>query len=197
MDRRLSILAGLAVSVLVASCQAPMPYSHPQYERFQREIQPIVEDLHTSTGMDLFATMQRLIAYDVFAVDLVAKLGSDPNPRVRSNALYILSHIKDSGFPAVEDVIEDHLRAGLRDEDQAVRYEAAVGLLSRNHWDVIPVILEGMCHNDAGIRYRCHESLRQVTSRDFGYAANANDSARQSALEMWQAWYKDWQATSS
>ena len=104
----------------------------------------------------------------------------------------VLAQIQDPEHPAYSDKIDRALREGLDDTDSLVRYEAAVGLLDRNHWDVIPVLLEGLEDERAGVRARCHQTLRLVTSQDFGFSLDAPPADREVAVQRWKSWYDDW-----
>jgi HEAT repeat protein len=135
------------------------------------------------------------VAYDVFAVDPVCGLAEEPNPRVRSNAMWVLSQIQDPDYPAQMRAVDRTLRRGLEDVEPTVRFEAASGLAARGAWDVLPILIEGLEHPDSGVRYRCHEQLLQTTSRNLGYAVDAPAADRREFAARWRAWYEDWART--
>ena len=93
-------LIGAALLASTAGCSlfssAPPPLTeHSEYDNLQREVKTVVQSVRDSQGPALFAHLRRLLAYDVFAVDQVAELATDPNARLRSNAVWVLGQIRD------------------------------------------------------------------------------------------------------
>lgn len=186
-------VAAIVFAGALASCSSPEPSQHKQYEKLSHEVGRIIEQVRQSTGPELYSHLNRLIAYDVFAIDPVAEqLAVDPNPRLRSNAMFILASIKDEHFPSAQQKILDLLHRGLNDPHKLVRLEAASGLAARNDWSVLPVLLDGLEDSRPVVRYNCHQTLMTVTSEDFGYLVDAPETERKEAIARWRAWYKHW-----
>jgi hypothetical protein len=185
------LLAPLLVAC--AACASDPIDTHPANPEIQRQIATIIQGVRTASGAQLYANLQRLIAYDVFAVDQLLPLARDESARLRSNAFFVLAQIRDAEHPARMERIEDALRDGLDDPDPTVRYEAATGLAGRGEWDVLPVLIDGLDHADPGVRYRCHQQLLATTSQDFGYSIDADGAQRQAAVAHWRAWYEKWE----
>ena len=184
-----------ALLLLTAGCQTSSPLaSHPEYGKIQDEVSHVIESLRNSNGVDVVSNLNRLHAYAEFAVPQLCELAEDPNPQMRGNAMWVLAKITDRNYPEVQEQINDVLWDGLDDRDHLVRYEAATGLLARNQWDSIPVILEGMQDQNPQVRMSCHDVLRTMTSRDYGYVASASEEERMVAMALWSDWYEDWQS---
>jgi hypothetical protein len=189
----------LAGSLLLAAgaCATDPIASHPANPEIQRQITSIIAKVRFHTGAELVASLERLVAYDVFAIEQVADLAEDPNPRLRGNALWVLSQVRDASHPRQMERIEAILRDALDDQDSGVAYEAATGLAARGEWDVLPRLIDGLDDGDAGVRYRCHQQLVATTSRDFGYSIDGDPAARQVAIAAWRDWYAAWSGTQS
>jgi len=184
------LLATLVVTV--GACTTHPIYDHPQNPQIQGEIRQVVKEVRNLSGEPLYERLRQLVAYDVFSVDEVTKLCRDPNPRLRSNAMWVLGQIGDPNYEDIERRILTALRRGSRDADRIVRYEAASGLLLHNHWDAIPILLEGLADPEPGISHNCNVVLTQVTSRNFGFDIDAPPEERMAAVQRWRDWYKDW-----
>jgi len=191
MKVAVSIVAGL----LLAGCSSTDLSDHPANAEIQREISQILDNVRKETGTALYGDLQRLVAYDVFAVPMVSELAEESNARLRSNAMWVLAQIHDAERPAVNEHIDSVLRDGLRDDDATVRLEAAAGLASRGQWDVLPILIDGLENGDASVRYRCHEQLVTTTSKDFGYQVDAPTEDRKAATDRWRSWYENWHST--
>jgi len=189
--------SALVVGLLLGTgCRSSAPLQdHPEYEKLQGEVEQIINAVRVNSGPQVMVSLERLIAYDVFAVDQLLDLAHDPSARLRSNALWVLAQINDPNYPAVQKQIHRALREALDDRDRLVRLEAANGLLARNDWESIPMVIAGLEDDDPVVRFECHETLRQVTSQDFGYRADAAPEQRQVAVARWKEWYSGWAAT--
>lgn len=190
-------LAVLSLCCAAFACASDPIDSHPSNPEIQRQVTAIVKLVRDQQGNELLASLQRLVAFDVFAVNQVAALAEDPNPRLRGNALWVLSQIRDTEQPARMATIERCLRNGLEDPDSSVVYEAATGLASRGEWDVLPRLIDGLGDRDPSVRYRCHQQLVATTSRDFGYSIDGTPEQREVAMAAWREWYASWQKTQS
>ncbi|MBM4015677.1 MAG: HEAT repeat domain-containing protein [Planctomycetes bacterium] len=185
-------LAPVVLLLGLSACASNSLESHPAYPEIQRQISSIVANVRYQTGTELVTSLKRLVAYDVFVVEQVADMASDPNPRLRSNAMWVLAQIRDGEHPGQMERIDDLLREGLDDPDATVAYEAATGLASRGEWDVLPRLIDGLNDADAGVRYRCHQQLVATTSRDFGYSIDGDPAVQQVAIAAWRDWYAAW-----
>ena len=186
---------GFASVMVAVGCSSGSKLAdHPEYGHVHKEVYAVIDEVRTAKGTDLYNHLQRLVAYDMFAVEPVLdELAEDPNPRLRSNAMWVLAQINDPEFPVLNAKIQQALEEGLEDGDRLVRYEAASALLTRNDWTVVPVLLEGLSDSEAMVRYNCHESLKSVTSQDFGYTVDSPEPERVAAISRWESWYQDWQ----
>ncbi len=180
---------------LAVGCASDPIESHPAYAQVQQEVATIIAAVRTDSGPALLSNLHRLVAYDLFAVEQLCELASDSNPRLRSNALYVLSQIVDAAHPIRMAEINDVLHDGLADADAVVRFEAATGLAARGDWSVLPRLIDGLENPDSGIRFRCNEQLVVTTSRNFGYSTDAPEGDRQRVIEQWRRWYDAWQKT--
>jgi hypothetical protein len=189
----------IAMLALLMSCQANPERSidvreHKQYPKLREEVDGVVAQVQSAAGPDLYNHLQRLVAFDVFAIEAVADLLEEPNPRLRSNALFVLSHFNDETFPREQEIVADALEEGLEDPHRLVRYEAATGLLMRQQWQAIPVLFEGLEDDDPAVRLNCHRILAEATSEDFGFVASAHADQRHDAVQRWRSWYDRWES---
>jgi len=190
-------IAALLSLLVLGACQSSAridPVDHPEYAKLKPEIVRLVTKMRSCQGPALYVALQELVAYDIFAVDLVSKLVEDPNPRLRSNALWVLYQINDPEYPKVQENIDGLLIDSLDDPDRLVRFEAASGLVSRNKWEHIPVLFEGLRDPSAAVRFSCHATLQDVTAQNFGFAVDGETDDREQALVRWCEWYEDWRS---
>ena len=190
-----SIVLLLIVSTLpFAGCATQSELAdHPANESIQREVYEILEQVRTATGPALMANLKRLAAYDVFAIEPVAKLLDDPNPRVRSNAVWVLGRINDPNFPNLGKMQTKALEKAMDDSDRLVRYEAAAALLERSQWEVIPVLIHGLDDEEPSVATNCAEVLRRNTSKNFGFSTYQSDEERRHTTRSWEIWYRNWE----
>jgi hypothetical protein len=191
------VRSSLVALAALSGCASDSIESHPANPEIQREVKAVVENVRSETGTALYTDLRRLVAFDVFAVRQVSDLAEDVNPRLRSNAMWVLAQIQDRDHPAIMAKIDGVLRHGLDDVDLSVRYESAVGLAARGNWDVLPILIGGLEQQDSGIRFRCNEQLVATTSRDFGFPIDGSTEQRKAAVDRWKQWYVDWQKTRS
>lgn len=199
--RSLCLALGLSALVVdLSGCSSRSSDSvtrHAEYPRLRREMADLVQLIRNSSDLELYKALSSLAAYDVFAVETAVELLSDPNPRIRSNGVWVLGQIPhDDSYPVEEKKLVGALERSLKDPDRLVRYEAASALVLRNDWGKIPLLFQGLRDEDAAVRMRCNESLRLATSLDLGFRVDAPLEDRESAIGRWQTWYQDWQRTS-
>jgi HEAT repeat protein len=183
----------LGISMVAAvGCSSMRIEEHPEYDKVQIEVADVVKQVRETTGPELYPLLKRLVAYDVFAVDQVVELTGESNSRLRGNAIWVLGQIYDPDYPDSSAKAEEAVRDALQDPDQNVRYEAAAALVTRDQWDVIPMLLEGMQDRNPRVRFNCHESLKLATSKDWGYAVDDTTEEREAAIRRWSSWYEAW-----
>ena len=195
MLKRITGILGTCAVLLTVACGGKDVEQAREYERLTTEVSVVVEEVRASMGPELYSNLHHLIAYDVFAVDAMVVLADDPSARLRSNAMFVLSHINDPEFPDAQAKVAQALHDGLADPHRLVRYEAAAGLLYRNDWTVIPVLIEGLNDPQPAVRFNCHQVLNQVTSENFGYVSSSPETGRTAAVQRWSEWYEDWKST--
>jgi HEAT repeat protein len=84
-----------------------------------------------------------------------------------------------------------HLETLLTDKVDFVRYEAASQLGSVGSKSGYRTLVQGLDHEKLEYRFKCHEALRELTGKNFGYSHNAAPELRASAVEKWQAWLEE------
>ena len=73
----------------------------------------------------------------------------------------------------------------------------AVGLGGRkSDSQVVPALVSRLGDTDAVVRLAAHEELRRRTGQDFGYLPWASPEERSRAIDRWQAWLADPNASS-
>ena len=196
------LLAGTALVclALATGCKSNSSSAltkHPEYPRLRKEMAETVAIIRKSEGLPLYRALRKLVAYDLFALDVAKEMLEDPNARIRSNAVWVLGQIPpDPSFPEESAELVDSLEDALEDMNRLVRYEAACALLLRNDWNVIPLLLRGLEDEDAAVRMSCHDVLRMATSENFGFRADDPLDRRQDAVARWRGWYDDWERSS-
>ena len=105
----------------------------------------------------------------------------DPDPVRRRLACDVLGMRRDARA-------HDALAGRLKDDEARVRYEAATALVRGGDRRGIDTLLEGLASEDALVRHRAVQVLRETTGESFGFVANARPVDREAALARWRQW---------
>ncbi len=104
-------------------------------------------------------------------------------PKVRSSCAWILGRIGDRRTIS-------YLQAMADDENEVVRLETARSLVLMGDVTRSPILIEGLDSPKVQVRYLCHEALKEVAARDFGYDHLSEDpQARRKAVLGWRRWW--------
>jgi len=87
------------------------------------------------------------------------------------------------------------LRAAIGDPVAGVRYEVASALVELGDATGFPPLVAGLSDADVRNRYKCFESLRRATGRDFGYQHDASPETRRAAIVRWNSWLESLRAS--
>ncbi len=143
------------------STQGKMPAS--LRDRFDREMHRV----QLTEGPQLKSLLDGLAEFGPYATEPVKErlLASD-TPRLRSNAVYVLSGIyrNDEDKAAL-----DAVKSALNDGDPTVRLEAARALLELHDRSGINELVSALGSDRRGIRVPAFLALRHDTGNDFGY----------------------------
>ena len=182
-------IAALTVLALLpfAGCTSSAPQNASPYAKpnslMADEITSRIEQIPYQHREELLLNLQWLSQAGEQAIpSLLSGLQHD-NAKVRSSAAWVLGRIRD------RRVIPE-MRTSLQDGNETVRLEVARTLLVLGDLATAPTLIEGLDSQRKEVRYLCHEALKSVTGRDFGYDHLAEDaSSRRTAALSWRQWW--------
>ncbi|MBK8097979.1 MAG: HEAT repeat domain-containing protein [Planctomycetes bacterium] len=185
-------IAALTVLALLpfAGCTSSAPQNASSYAKpnslMADEITSRIEQIPYQHREELLLNLQWLSQAGEQAIpSLLSGLQHD-NAKVRSSSAWVLGRIRD------RRVIPE-MRASLQDGNETVRLEVARTLLVLGDLATAPTLIEGLDSQRKEVRYLCHEALKSVTGRDFGYDHLAEDAnSRRSAALSWRQWWGEY-----
>lgn len=134
----------------------------------------------------LFRELAALSAFGRHAVDPVKEdlLGSE-NPRVRSNAVYVLGEIyRLDGDPVAFEAVQDMLH----DADQSVRLEAARALVDAGDFRALDELVRGLQSEERIVRIGSFQALRRAAGSTYGYDPDVEPLASAEAAQRFADW---------
>ncbi|HKE02125.1 MAG TPA: HEAT repeat domain-containing protein [Planctomycetota bacterium] len=185
----------VGASLLLAACQTTVngrPVEPPvDKDRDFPSPSPVIAeqiDRHLSDvpylrGRQIVDACAALVRIGPPAIPKLLEATKSEDPTRRAFALNVLGAIGDRrALPT--------LRAGLRDLDAPVRYEAARSCVRLGDWLAgMPVLIAGLGDDSEYARTLCNEALRRHTGLDFGYLPRAEASDREGAAQKWRDWW--------
>jgi HEAT repeat protein len=153
----------------------------PQNAIVAREVERTVSELRYLHGNELLDAMTRLSKMGDAAAPAIRDGARSEDWLTRSSLAWVMGESKDRRY------IPDLTRL-LRDGVVGVRYEAAAALIELGDNAGFAVLVEGLSDAEVRNRYKCFESLRRSTGRDFGYQHDGSESARSEAVARWKDW---------
>ena len=147
----------------------------------KREVERQVAELRYLHGNDLLDSLQRLKDMGDAAIPAIREGARSDDWLTRSSLAWVMGASADRRY------IPD-LHRLVKDKVVGVRYEAAAALIELGDNAGFPVLVEGLSDEEVRNRYKCFESLRRATGRDFGYQHDGSESARSEAVARWKDW---------
>jgi hypothetical protein len=178
--------ASLAIPLLaLASCQSSTPLhgvdgSGPN-AIVQSDIERRIGELRYLHDQELYDSMLRLVDLsETAAPQIRAGLRSD-DWLTRASLAWVMGATGDRRY--VPD-----LRTLLDDSVPGVRYQTAASLVELGDGAGFAALVDGLDAKDLRDRYKCFESLKRATGRDFGYQHDAAPESRRLAVARWRDW---------
>lgn len=189
------IAASIAVlslwAIAVVGCGSPKKSRYEELEFAEpnklvsKEIEERIAEIPYQHRDELFHNLLWLGQQGEQSITLLLDGLGSGEPKVRSNCAWVLGQIGD------RRTIE-FLRPLARDDNQAVRLEAARALVGMGDVGASPALIEGLDSDKIEVRYGCHETLKRATKRDFGYDHLEEDpSMRRVSVLQWRQWWSD------
>lgn len=69
------------------------------------------------------------------------------------------------------------------------RAQAVMVIGEQKNWSAIPRLIERLEDDDVSVRVLAKQTLHDMTGRDFGYNAYADEIERREAVERWKTWW--------
>ncbi|MBI2193538.1 MAG: HEAT repeat domain-containing protein [Planctomycetes bacterium] len=82
------------------------------------------------------------------------------------------------------------LRAGIQDPEPLLRRTCAFGLGLLRDRDSVPILLQALQDDDAGVRERADLALQWISGRRMGFDAHALPLTREVAIQKWRGWWE-------
>lgn len=147
----------------------------------QAEIDRRIGELRYLRGGELLDSLGRLVAYGESATAAIREGARSDDWLTRSSLAWVMGASHDRRYIPT-------LRTLLDDSSGSVRYEAAASLVELGDEAGFGILVDGLADADIRNRYKCFESLKRATSRDFGYAHDAAPEHRSAAVARWRDW---------
>jgi HEAT repeat protein len=145
------------------------------------EVERQVAELRYLHGNELLDSMQRLARAGEAAMPAIREGARSEDWLTRASLSWVMGESNDRRYiPDLHQLVGDRV--------VGVRYEAAAALVELGDNAGFPVLVDGLSDGEVRIRYKCFESLRRATGRDFGYQHDGSEAARSEAVARWKDW---------
>jgi len=155
------------------------PPEAAQPERIRNNIRKMGENLSPAV---LKTVLDDLIRAGRHAEPYMFEALKDPNPRRRSNAMFVLRSSYNPDIPG-------HVAPLLEDPVLEVRYEAAAVLVEKGHKVGISFLIQGLRHKNPLIRNHCAHVLKASTRMYFDFNAYDPKDKREFCVKKWENWW--------
>ena len=145
------------------------------------EVDRRVAELRYLHGNELLNTLTYLVNLGDTAMPAIRAGARSDDWLTRASLAWVMGESRDRRY------IPD-LRKMTEDPVTGVRYEAAAALVELGDNAGFPALVAGLSDADVRHRYKCFESLRRATGRDFGYQHDGTEAARGEAIARWKEW---------
>jgi HEAT repeat protein len=145
------------------------------------EVERRVAELRYLHGNELLNSLTYLVNLGDTAMPAIRAGARSDDWLTRASLAWVMGESRDRRY------IPD-LRLMLDDKTTGVRYEAGAALVELGDNAGFSALVEGLSDADVRNRYKCFESLRRATGRDFGYQHDGSEAARGDAVARWKDW---------
>lgn len=162
------------------------PYAQPN-DLMAKEIKQRVENIAYQHNQELLNNMVWLAGKaGETAIPALLDGLRHKNAKVRASCCWVLGRIRDRRtIPNLQPLAKD--------QNEAVRFEAARSLVVMGDLKFSPLLIEGLDSQHTRVRYNCHMALKDATSRDFQYDhLEETERERRLAVLRWRQWYSDY-----
>ena len=150
----------------------------------QARLQARVDNMKYQRGVTLITNLERLAAYGELALPVCIDGSKSEDAMTRMGCAWVLGRIGDTrAVPTLTGMLNDDVAF--------VRYEAASQLGVIGSKAGYRVLVKGLEDEKLEYRFKCHEALRELTGKNFGYSHNASPELRAAAVKKWQQWVDD------
>lgn len=150
----------------------------------EAEIERRIGEMQYMSGLELYTNQLRLAEMGQTAVPHLNEALKSEDALTRSSAVFVFQLMGDRrNIPA--------MRPLLADPSRNVRYQAAASLVELGDSSGFDVLVEGLADGEIRLRYKCFETLRRATGRDFGYRHDGHPEEREEAVSRWIDWLVD------
>lgn len=185
-------LIALLVALGMAACSSTSKAKESEEQEFHNSDNPIVQarlqarvdNIKYQRGVTLITNLERLAAYGQLAIPVCLEGIQSEDAMTRMGCAWVLGRIGDTRSVP-------HLEGLLGDDVDFVRYEAAAQLGTVGSTAGYRVLVQGLEDEKLEYRFKCHEALRELTGKNFGYSHNASPELRAAAVKKWQQWVED------
>lgn len=179
-------LIALALVTFACGCNSAPPARTDLSAGLENQMNRYIRRVQVGRADTLRPDLAVLSAFGKHAVIPVKEdlLGSE-NPRVRSNAVYVLGEIyRLDGDPLALQAIEGMMD----DSDQSVRLEVARAMMEAGDYRGMEMLVSGLSSSERLVRLASFQTLGRVAGTTFGYNPDADLAARAGATARFQEW---------
>ena len=179
----------LALAPLLAGCVSERNAQDLERNEIRgMEIRQLIGEFRYMRDSELVNAAYRLAHMQEFAYPQLREALRSDDFHTRANVIYTFSLVGDR-----RNI--EYIRPLLDDESPVVRYEAASSLVGMGDPTGFATLVEGLADPNIRWRFKCFESLRDATGRDFGYRHDADPTVRAPAVERWRGWLDEHRAS--
>lgn len=150
-------------------------------EIVESEVARTIADLRYLHGNELMDSMTKLKGMGEVAMPAIREGARSEDWLTRASLAWVMGESHDRRY------IPDLTRL-VGDKVVGVRYEAAAALVELGDNAGFAVLVDGLSDGEVRNRYKCFESLRLATGRDFGYQHDGSEASRTEAVARWKEW---------
>jgi HEAT repeat protein len=145
------------------------------------EVARRIAELRYLHDQELLDSMARLATIGDAAMPRIRDGARSEDWLTRSSLAWVMGATGDRRY------IPD-LQTMLSDPVAGVRFEAATSLVQLGDPNGFSVLVDGLADGDPRTRYKCFDTLRRATGRDFGYQHDGSLETRRAAVARWLDW---------
>ena len=177
----LVLLLGLAAAACTSTVEEHGVDTGRDNELMNGEVERKVAELRYLHGNELLDSMTYLAKLGDSGIPAIREGAHSDDWLTRSSIAWVMGSTADRRYiPDLNHLLDDRVKG--------VRYEAAASLVELGDSAGFAVLVDGLSDDEVRNRYKCFESLRRATGRDFGYQHDASEATRTPAVARWKDW---------